>query len=252
MTARERYEAFLKQRHRPAHGRRTAQSHAAFLLPHLRPGMRILDLGCGPATITAGLGADAVGIDLDPGPSDSVPLAAADATNLPFAQGTFDAVFSCAVMQHLSNPLAALAEARRVCRRGAVIGVADVDWGGGLVYPDDPLIRRGEEILASLRREASPYVGRLLRHWLTEAGFSRASVVASGVRAGGDAAASARQAEMQAAAFESPETTAVVEEEGISSAEEMAAVAAAWRRWAGHPGAIYAPGWWFEALAWAD
>ena len=252
MTARTQYERFLKQRHRPAHGRRTAASHAAFLLPHLQDGMRVLDLGCGPASITAGLGDGAVGIDLDPGPSAGVALAAADATRLPFADATFDAVFSCAVMQHLPDPLAALTEARRVCRSGAVIGVADADWGGGITFPDDPVLARGQDILAALRGDASPYVGRQLRQLLLDAGFVRASAAARGVQAGGDALANARQAEMQAIAFESPETIAVVEEEGISSAEEMAAVAAAWRRWAEHPGAIYAPGWWFEAIAWAD
>ena len=252
MTARQRYEAFLKQRHRPAHARRTAASHAAFLLPHLRPGMRVLDLGCGPGSITAGLGDGAVGIDLDPGPSDTVPLAKADATQLPFADATFDAVFSCAVMQHLTDPLGALTEARRVCAPGAVIGIADVDWGGGLTVPDDPLLARGQEILADLRRPTSPYVGRHLRQLLVEAGFVRASVVAKGVPGGGKAEANAFQAEMQAVAFESPETIAVVVDEGIASAEEMAAVAAAWRKWAADPGAIYAPGWWFEAIAWAD
>ena len=33
---------------------RTAESHAAFFLPHLEPGMSLLDCGCGPGTITLG------------------------------------------------------------------------------------------------------------------------------------------------------------------------------------------------------
>jgi cyclopropane fatty-acyl-phospholipid synthase-like methyltransferase len=45
------------RRRRPFHAERTAQSHAAFLLPHLRPGMDLLDLGCGPGSITLGLAA---------------------------------------------------------------------------------------------------------------------------------------------------------------------------------------------------
>ena len=35
--------------------RRNAETHAAHLLPHLKPGSRVLDLGCGPGTISVGL-----------------------------------------------------------------------------------------------------------------------------------------------------------------------------------------------------
>ena len=35
--------------------RRSAGSHAAYLLPHLKPGHRVLDFGCGPGTISVGL-----------------------------------------------------------------------------------------------------------------------------------------------------------------------------------------------------
>ena len=34
---------------------RTAEVHARFLLDYLRPGMRLLDCGCGPGSITVGL-----------------------------------------------------------------------------------------------------------------------------------------------------------------------------------------------------
>ena len=50
--------------------RSTAESHAAFLLPHLSPGLRLLDFGCGPGAISMGL-AEAVapgemyGVDMD-------------------------------------------------------------------------------------------------------------------------------------------------------------------------------------------
>ena len=249
MTARDDYARLMKARHRPNHARRTAQSHAAFLLPHLRPGMRVLDLWCGPASITAGLGDDAIGVDVDPDPPTDVPVAAADAYRLPFPDGSFDAVFSCAVMQHLTDPPAALAEARRVCRSGAVIGVADADWGGALRYPDDPLLARGMDIQERLRGGASPYVGRRLRGLLHDAGFARAQSTARGT-GGGDAQV-AWQAGFQAAAFEAAEAVAVVVEEGIATAEEMAAIAAAWRRWGEDPGAA-STGWWFEALAWVD
>lgn len=245
-TPRQRYEEFLRARHRPNFGRRTASSHAGFLLPHLAADARVLDLGCGPGSITAGLGDGAIGIDLEPGPRAGVPLATADVGRLPFPDATFDAVFSCAVLQHLVDPMAALREAARVCRPGAVIGVADADWGGQLRWPDEPLIDRGHEIQEALRQGASPYVGGRLRGLLHEAGFVDATTTARG--SGGGSAGTAFQAEWNATLFEAPELVAVCEDEGIATAAELRAVAAAWRRWGADPAATMG-GWWVEAIA---
>ena len=67
----------------PAHARRTAQVNAAFLLPHLKPGMRLLDCGCGPGSITVGLAqavapAETVGIDASPDAIEAARAHAAD------------------------------------------------------------------------------------------------------------------------------------------------------------------------------
>ncbi len=43
-----------------AMAKRTASQVAAFLLPHLRAGMHVLDAGCGPGSITLGLAAEKV------------------------------------------------------------------------------------------------------------------------------------------------------------------------------------------------
>jgi SAM-dependent methyltransferase len=244
MGTEERYESFVRDHHRPALARRTADSHAGSLLPLLHPGLRLLDLGCGPATITAGLhagvspGGMAVGVDRRRDLAGPVPLARADIHRLPFADATFDAVFCCAVLQHVADPPAVLVEAWRVCRPGAVIRLVDADWGGELIHPEDPWLARGTEIQGQLRAGTSRYVGRRLRGLLHAAGFVDAVAVSRTQGGGGPATTSF--AEHQATLFEAPAAIERVVNAGIASADEMAAVARAWRRWAADPAATMA------------
>ena len=245
------YERFLRDRHRPAHARRTADSAAAFFLPHLHPGDQIVDLGCGPASVTVGLatavgpGGFVVGVDLDPGPAP-IPLVRADIHRLPFPDRSVDAIFMCAVLQHVADPLQPLLEARRIARPGAVIGVADADWGGALITPEDPWLRRGHQIMTELRAGTSPYVGRELRGLLSAAGFEDARVTARG--RGGGGPDSSNEAEFQASFFDAPPVVNMVQAHDIASPDEMTAIAAAWRRWGNDPAAT-ATRHWFEATA---
>src|ERR1700761_6985670 len=121
-----------------SHRWRTAENSAGYLLPRLAPDARVLDVGCGPGTITADLaalvpggyvtGIDAAGdvlaqarqegerrrqrnVAFAPGP---VPLWA-------FAAKTFDVVRAHQVLQPLTDRVAALREMRRVCRPGGVV-----------------------------------------------------------------------------------------------------------------------------------
>jgi SAM-dependent methyltransferase len=247
------YERYLRELHRPAHGRRTADRWAGFLLPHLRPDMRLLDLGCGPGSITAGLGQQAgvaaFGVDLDAVRIESVPVAAADGAALPFADASFDALFANAVLQHVHDPSAVLREARRVARPGAVIGVGDADWGGALVHPADPAIDRAFEIRERMRNRGDVRVGRALRDLLAGAGFERAEASVVG-HADGTADAAGWYGLSEAGWFAAPAVVAVAGERRIATADEMAACAEAWTRWAGHPGA-FAARFWVTALAWA-
>src|SRR5688572_25071729 len=101
--------------------RRTAESHAAFFLPHLKPGMRLLDCGCGPGGITVGLAncvapGEVIGIDVGGAPLEAarerasaanvqVAFREASIYSLPFPDAHFDAVFSHALFEHLAEPL---------------------------------------------------------------------------------------------------------------------------------------------------
>jgi SAM-dependent methyltransferase len=105
----------------PIAARARARRHQRFFgLTGLRPGMRILDVGCG----TLGLRAlepalDITGVDLAPRPTYPGPFVQADATvALPFDDGAFDLVYSSSVIEHVPRDRRAAfaAEVRRVGR----------------------------------------------------------------------------------------------------------------------------------------
>ena len=176
---------------RAVYARRTGQA-AAFLAPHLRHGMRIIDCGCGPGSITVDLAravapGDAIGVDLredalaqgrtlarERGIAN-VAFQAATVYHLPYADGSFDASFACAVLQHLAAPLAALKELHRVLKPGGVIGIVDGSSTITFRYPTNPLLQKWDK-LRGLEREYNtgrPYDAPALRALLREAGFAR-------------------------------------------------------------------------------
>lgn len=246
---RTNYEEYLVRRHRPAHGRRNADRWAAFLGPHLRTDMRVLDIGCGPGSITVGLPGRVIGVDVHPVPIPSSPVAAGDGAALPFSESAFDAVYINAVLQHVVDASAVLCEARRVMRSGAVIGVGDTDWGTRIMHPHDPLLDRGQEIQERARESGNVRVGRELRGLLAGAGFERIEIGTEG-RVVGSEPAVAQMAAFERGWFEAPEVVAYVTEFGLSDAAEMAEIAAAWTRWSTCPAAC-AVDQWFTGIAWS-
>ena len=169
---------------------REATRQAAFLLPHLRSGMTLLDCGCGPGTITLGLAeavapGEVVGIDLEPSMVDlatgfarehgvtNVRFEVADIGELPFPDDSFDAVFTCAVLEHIAEPGRALQEICRVLRPGGVIGVHKTDWSEPLITPPSESIKQFFQLFERGFRHygGSLNRGRHLRALLRQAGF---------------------------------------------------------------------------------
>jgi ubiquinone/menaquinone biosynthesis C-methylase UbiE len=176
---------------------RTAEIHAGFFLPYLKPGFRVLDAGCGPGTITLGLArtvapGQVVGIDIEDSQfanareqaereSLYVDLRRASIYELPFDNESFDAVFSHAVLQHLSDPIAALAELRRVLKPRGVIGIRAGDMGGILVDAESDGPAKGFAAYLSNREKdgGDPFLGRKLPRLLRKAGFKVEQTTAS-------------------------------------------------------------------------
>ncbi|MGI9647819.1 MAG: methyltransferase domain-containing protein, partial [Acidimicrobiia bacterium] len=181
-----------------SHAARTAEEAAAFLLPHLTPGMRLLDLGCGPGSITVGLAryvapAPTIGIDQS---QDALGAAAAlavekrvgnvefrraDVYELPFDDGSFDVVYGHQLMQHLADPVTALIEARRVLSSGGYLAVRDADYQTMTHHPHDPMLDKWLEGYRNLARQngGEPDAGRRLVEWVRAAGFDHIHATAS-------------------------------------------------------------------------
>ena len=158
---------------------RTAEIDAAFLLPHIKKGMRILDTGCGPETITVGLAGyaepgEVIGIDQadeivdharayarDKGVAN-VRFETASIYDLPFQDADFDIAYAHQLLQHLAAPVAALREISRILRPGAILAVRDADYGTMTHHPHDPLLDRWFEIYHQVARAngGEPDAGR--------------------------------------------------------------------------------------------
>ncbi|MFF2146059.1 methyltransferase domain-containing protein [Kitasatospora sp. NPDC058190] len=159
-------------------------------------GSRVLEAGCGVGAQTVHLLAGSPGVLLTAADlsADSLSRARArvaaeaptaqvawhhgDLHRLPFADGAFDHVFLCFVLEHLPDPAAGLAALRRVLRPGGTITVIEGDHGSALFHPESAPARRTVDHLVRLQAEAGgdALIGRRLYPLLTAAGFADVTV----------------------------------------------------------------------------
>jgi ubiquinone/menaquinone biosynthesis C-methylase UbiE len=240
-----------------SHRWRTVENSATYLLPHLRPGMSLLDVGCGPGTLTAGLAMRVV-----PGEVLAVDVSAeviaeaeahareVGATNVSFAvgdfrsaglaAGSFDVVHAHQVLQHLRDPVGALKEMRRLVRPGGVVAVRDGDYSAMVWSPPEPRLDRWREIYLAVTRHngAEADAGRRLLHWAREAGFQELSFFTSNWTF---ATPDDRGwwSELWAERTTSSAFARQAVEYGIATAAELEDVAAGWRAWGALADAVF-------------
>ncbi len=173
------------------HARRRAEVDAWFLLPHLQPGMRLLDAGCGPGTITVGLAravhpGEVIGIDLseevltqarEHAASENVgnvTFTFGDVYQLDYEDGTFDVIYANQLLQHLTDQPLALREMRRILKPGGLLAIRETDYATMAPSPKFPEFAEWSRLYhdVAYRNGAEPDAGRNMTRWAWEAGFA--------------------------------------------------------------------------------
>ena len=240
-----------------SHTWRNAENSAPHLLPHLSPGMSVLDIGCGPGTITVDLARRVA-----PGPVTGLAAVSAmveqadaalestDVTNCSFRTGdvynlyfdddSFDVVHAHQVLQHLTDPVAALSEMARVAKPGGIIAVRDADYAGMTWAPPDPLLDRWLELYHQIteKNAVEADAGRYLLGWVQQVDVDSVTATSStwtfatpSLRAwwGGLWADRVRESSYADHALSHQ----------LSDRAELDAIAHAWQRWAEHPDGFF-------------
>jgi ubiquinone/menaquinone biosynthesis C-methylase UbiE len=237
---------------------RTAANSAEYLLGDLEPGERLLDVGCGPGTVTLDVASHVapglvVGLDAAVDvvrqaerrrfetSAANVAFAVGDTYALPFGDGTFDVAHAHQVLQHLSEPDGALAELRRVLRPGGLLAVRDGDYGGFVWAPPEPLLDRWLDLYHQLTAHNRTHAdaGRYLLDWVQAAGF-RDIKPSSSTWTFADPESRAWWGDLWADRVQFSSFAEQTVAYGLSNAEELGAIAQAWRRWAREPAGWFA------------
>jgi SAM-dependent methyltransferase len=179
-----------------SHRWRTAENSAAYLLPHLGPGDRLLDVGAGPGTITADLAryvaqvtATEVGPDelalsrttADERGLANVDFTVADVHALQFPDDSFDVTHAHQVLQHVGDPVQALGEMARVTKPGGIVAARDSDYAAFAWWPRLPELDEWMRLYQAAARAngGEPDAGRLLLSWARAAGLTEVTATSS-------------------------------------------------------------------------
>jgi len=236
-----------------SHRTRTARNSAAHLLPSLRAGQRLLDVGSGPGTITADLAelvapgrvvaletADEIltltRTEVEACGCDNVDYVVGDIHALDLPEDSFDVVHAHQVLQHVADPVQALREMVRVCRPGGVVAARDSDYGAFTWFPASPGLDRWRELYraAAYANGGQPDAGRHLLAWAHAAGCERVEATSS-TWCYADPATRDAWGSMWADRITGSAIANQLVDSGMAGREELEEIATSWRDWAAHP-----------------
>lgn len=236
-----------------SHRRRTAEDSAGYLLPYLEPGMSVLDVGCGPGTITVDLATrvapgrvtaveltdealDLARAEAQARNQSNMSFAASDVHALDFPADAFDVVHAHQVLQHVADPVQALREMRRVCVPGGIVAARDADYAGFIWFPQLPALDSWLELYERAARAdgGEPDAGRRLLSWAQEAGFDDITPTGS-VWCFATPETRDWWGGMWADRILQSDLAHQLVDSGLATSAELEEISAAWRAWAAAP-----------------
>jgi SAM-dependent methyltransferase len=240
-----------------SHRQRTAANSAAYLLPSLAPGVRLLDVGCGPGTLTVDLArlvapGEVVGVDVSADVIDEAGAFAAGVgvENVRFIVGdfrevglephSFDVVHAHQVLQHVRDPMGALRAMRELAKLGGVVAARDSVYSSFAWYPAEPRLDRWLEIYLAVTAAngADADAGTRLLSWAREAGFAEVTA-SSSTWTWATADERSWWCELWADRTVGSSLADQAVEYGIATADELAEIADGWRHWATHDDGMF-------------
>ncbi|WP_017568971.1 class I SAM-dependent methyltransferase [Nocardiopsis halotolerans] len=236
---------------------RGAENSAAYALDEMVPGRSLLDVGCGPGSITADLArrvapgpvtavdASAEAVDLarataEEAGVEGIEFLVGDVHKLDLPDDSFDVVHAHQVLQHVADPVGALAEMRRVARPGGVVAACDSDYSGMYWYPRRPELDTWMDLYQRVARGngGEPDAGRHMLAWARAAGFTEVTYVAEVWNHSSDERRAWWGGMWARRILESDMGRQAVEE-GHATREELERVSAGWRAWSRDPDGVF-------------
>lgn len=238
------------------HARRRAEVEAWFLLPRLASGQRLLDVGCGPGTVTSGLAravAPGLATGLDAAADvlatarrhaaetglDNLEFVEGDVYALDYPDASFNVVYANQLLQHLAEPVAALREMRRVLRADGLLAVRDADYATMQPHPKFAEFERWNALYHAVAyaNGAEPDAGRVLPSWVRAAGFAEVEAHPNVVLLEGEEARIWGEAWSQRILHSAVASQAL--EYGLATQSELEELSAGWLGWSRDAEALF-------------